>query len=1607
MSQIIPASVRLRLAALYALALAYGGTYWVITLHALEGAHEQNEPPALLHWLRDATLALPLVFLFACAALWLARRLATRSETAWAGAALPALLAGAASLAAAVGSPIHSALFGAHHDASLLPFVCSALGISTPSDGAVAETLLHIVHDGLLALPANLVIAGALALLLWVVPRAVGWGRRVRRPTFRRRALYRLVTIQSAIAIGILAPGGVGNAAVASPADPGSPCPAGAPAKRFDVQAIDVDIPLNRFGDHDPLGKMFVLTSRLAAVRDEERSRQVSTGLHTDPIQPLVIRANEGDCVTITFTNNASGGDYGIHIDGLGFQAGSSGDAVGNNPSSEVQRGSSATYRYYVPNDDTLEGVHYMHAGPGHREANNHGLFGGLVVEPPGSIYLDPTVTSADGVHPDAAQPLASGWEAMIVPGAGKSFRENVQMYHEIGNESEDIFDKNGGKLPRVDPHTETYRPGARAINYRSEPFMRRLDGPRNSAEQESGGYSSYTFGDPATIIPRSYLADPMKMRIMHAGSEVFHVFHMHGGGIRWRFNPKADPTFNYADTGLNKFPVEQSKSARLDAQAFGPGETYNLEIEGGSGGVQQAAGEFLFHCHIVKHYVSGMWGFWRVFNTLQPDLAPLPDRSALSPAVESTQLIGKTYGGQTITAANLDAWIRPQLPAQGVKHEDEDASVWDWTTAPGNPSLYLGEPEDLSAWPDFNNLPQFPGHPTAYLGDRFVGNRPVLRFNPDNGRYAWPLLRPHVGVRPPFAGNAHSGAPYLGETANAAPSPAVPIDPYANRADGLCPKTSPVRHYNIVAIMVRNQVTAKGDVDPNGEIFTLPDDKAAFQSGQQHPDPLAIRANVGDCIAVTLTTEQEDARVFGGRAKVNLHMHHVQFDTQASDGVITGMSFEQSIRPYKVEDAQLTQDARVGDTLLRLSRVDKYHVNAFIGVGLGTNNIELRKIVAIDDLARTVTVDRPLDGGCAPIDNSKPGQCAPLATPGIAHRAGDWAGNEYVQERWYPDVMLDNIFWHDHVDGIHNWPHGLVGMLNIEPRGSTYHDPKTGKLTNGAGTISDIHATNALATGFVDKSFREFSVWTINNNPLTDSTLNLRSEPWGDRGGDPALRFSSYAHGDPFTPIPRAYPGDPFVIRHVSISIRADTLHFDKQRLFYENRFIDTAAGRPFASPYDTIHSGISERFTLMLEGGAGGPLAMPGDYLYMNGLDKRFKDGAWGILRVLPGRVADLQPLPDRPAPTTSFTLPTQTGGSPPAATDPGNPCPAGAPQHEFAISAIDLPSNSAGAGQDGRKAAFVPTSAAATIVGQRLLPEPLVLHAAAGDCITVHFTNQRASSRASFHAGLVLQDTRSSGIDVGFNPDTTVAPGARRDYRFYADGERLESALITDFGGDDGGRQGLYGALVIAPKGATFTDAVSGALRDTGTQVDVHVPGTSGYRDVTLIYAEQDPIIGTDSMPYPPNVSGPALINYRTAGLAGAGSRRDAAHPFSSLSNGGDPATLTYRAYAGDPLRVHLIGAPGSEQMKVPYLGGMSFPLDPRIPGSEQKYTRAVGPYEKFDAHIVGGAGGPAGFVGDLAYADRRLAYVQAGMWGLFRVLRDPNCPIRPLDGRACGL
>ncbi len=70
---------------------------------------------------------------------------------------------------------------------------------------------------------------------------------------------------------------------------------------------------------------------------------------------------------------------------------------------------------------------------------------------------------------------------------------------------------------------------------------------------------------------------------------------------------------------------------------------------------------------------------------------------------------------------------------------------------------------------------------------------------------------------------------------------------------------------------------------------------------------------------------------------------------------------------------------------------------------------------------------------------------------------------------------------------------------------------------------------------------------------------------------------------------------------------------------------------------------------------------------------------------------------------------------------------------------------------------------------------------------------------------------------GANVGNNPgDQTIAPGAERTYTYYADpfiGET--TSLVWDWGNVmTNPRNGLFGAVVVGPKGSKYRDPKTGA-------------------------------------------------------------------------------------------------------------------------------------------------------------------------------------------------
>ena len=84
----------------------------------------------------------------------------------------------------------------------------------------------------------------------------------------------------------------------------------------------------------------------------------------------------------------------------------------------------------------------------------------------------------------------------------------------------------------------------------------------------------------------------------------------------------------------------------------------------------------------------------------------------------------------------------------------------------------------------------------------------------------------------------------------------------------------------------------------------------------------------------------------------------------------------------------------------------------------------------------------------------------------------------------------------------------------------------------------------------------------------------------------------------------------------------------------------------------------------------------------------------------------------------------------------------------------------------------------------------------------------------------------------------------------------------------------------------------------------------------------------------------------------------SNSDGGAAFAATNSGqnGTPATPMLKAYVGDPVQVHALVTPGSEQMHVFSLGGESWPLDPFITGSNLMQARGIGPWETLQATIA---------------------------------------------------
>lgn len=434
----------------------------------------------------------------------------------------------------------------------------------------------------------------------------------------------------------------------------GNICPDTAKIKTFDVTAFMKDMVYNKAGDHDPYGLMFALTKDVSAIKKGSK-----------PTEPLVIRANEGECIQIRLRNNlpfnppenkndpdllmANEVDWknsnrvSLHPQMVQYDVqGSDGAAIGFNYDQTIGPGETITYEWYA---DKEHGGTILYDYGDIRSHRLHGGYGALIIEPKDSVYR----------NPKTGESIMSGALADIIVPNKPDFREQALMFSDglytIGKDGSQPtpgeFDPHTGELIDLEDR------GEKGINYSSEPFKHRLaENPDKSLL-----FSSVVHGDPSTPIPEAYMGDPIRLRVMQtADRSRGSVFTLHSN--KWRYQ--------WTDTNSKVVGSQGSLT---------PGDSLDI-IPIQKEGFFNPAGDYLYREMKLRRYLEGgLWGILRVHDEPINQLLSLPDRIPKAPinirkGTKANSIIWDVYDNKDLVGFNIYRKAIPEKAFTKVNKE-------------------------------------------------------------------------------------------------------------------------------------------------------------------------------------------------------------------------------------------------------------------------------------------------------------------------------------------------------------------------------------------------------------------------------------------------------------------------------------------------------------------------------------------------------------------------------------------------------------------------------------------------------------------------------------------------------------------------------------------------------------------------------------------------------------------------------------------------------------------------------------------------------------------------------------------------------------------------
>ncbi|HEU5093065.1 MAG TPA: hypothetical protein VFT30_10285, partial [Nitrospira sp.] len=498
-------------------------------------------------------------------------------------------------------------------------------------------------------------------------------------------------------------------------------------------------------------------------------------------------------------------------------------------------------------------------------------------------------------------------------------------------------------------------------------------------------------YPDDPSNVHHSYIGDPVKMRVVHAGPKEHHIHHLHAH--QWLQTPDDD------------------NSTYLDSQALGPGFAFTTEIvHGGTGNRNQTVGDSIFHCHFYPHFAEGMWELWRAHDVFETGTAL--DANGIPVAGSRALPDGEIIAGTPTPAlVPLPTLAMAPMPTASV---------------PGYPFFNPAMAGHRAPKPPLDTIDDggLPRH--IITGGTFTHVETRLDFSKElvtatATKIAETGTAAEIAAMVYHEQRLHASFKPDGTPANFVLNglPRKPGAPFADPCidDNGNAKGNP-RTYKAAAFQLDIKLNKAGWHFPQSRILSLWADVAPTQAGTKPPEPFFFRANTNDCITFYHTNlvpgvyEQDDFQVRTPTDIIGQHIHLVKFDVTSSDGSGNGFNYEDgTFSPDEVRE--------------RIKAIRKQ--NGCIGIESG------------DTRDGTFTCPKP--------------KAHPyFGTLGAQTTVQRWFADDTLNNNGF-DRTLRTVFTHDHFGPSTHQQAGLYAGLVIEPQGSVWKNPETG-VTMGTRTV-------------------------------------------------------------------------------------------------------------------------------------------------------------------------------------------------------------------------------------------------------------------------------------------------------------------------------------------------------------------------------------------------------------------------------------------------------------------------------------------------------------------------------------------------------------------------